>query len=97
MAKTEEIVEIMLSIPQRIISYNSNPEGQYLYFEQRKQIAESIYKWYNKEKETVKKILNEIADWTIDSKGNTIKDCKCYKRLCEKYDLYKKYEIEMVR
>ena len=43
MTKEQQIEEIMLTIPQKIVAYNSDPKGQHLYGEQRLQIAESLY------------------------------------------------------
>lgn len=42
--KIDEIKEMMLDIPQKIIAYDGNPAGQHLYGEQRQQIAETLYK-----------------------------------------------------
>lgn len=42
--KTDEIKEMMLNIPQKIVAYNGDPARQYLYEEQRQQIAETLYK-----------------------------------------------------
>ena len=41
--KEQQIEEIMLTIPQRIVAYNGDPKGQHLYGEQRLQIAEVLY------------------------------------------------------
>ena len=38
-----EIREIMLTVPQKIVAYDSNPAGQHLYGEQRQEIAEALY------------------------------------------------------
>ena len=39
----EEIEEMMLTVPQKIVAYDGNPAGQHLYGEQRQQIAETLY------------------------------------------------------
>lgn len=38
-----EIREMILTVPQKIVAYDSNPAGQYLYCEQRQEIAEALY------------------------------------------------------
>lgn len=43
MNKEQQIEEIMLTIPQKIVAYNGDPKGQHLYGEQRLQIAEVLY------------------------------------------------------
>lgn len=43
MDKEQQIEEIMLTIPQKIVAYNGDPKGQHLYGEQRLQIAEVLY------------------------------------------------------
>lgn len=43
MNKEQQIEEIMLTIPQKIVAYNGDPKGQHLYGEQRQQIAEALY------------------------------------------------------
>ena len=43
MNKAQQIEEIMLTIPQKIVAYNGDPQGQHLYGEQRLQIAEVLY------------------------------------------------------
>lgn len=43
MNKEQQIKEIMLTIPQKIVAYNGDPKGQHLYGEQRLQIAEVLY------------------------------------------------------
>lgn len=43
MNKEQQIEEIMLTIPQKIVAYNGDPKGQHLYEEQRLQIAEVLY------------------------------------------------------
>lgn len=40
----EQIEEMMLAVPQKIVAYDSNPKGQHLYGEQRSQIAEELIK-----------------------------------------------------
>ena len=39
----EEIEEMMLTVPQKIVAYDGNPAGQHLYGEQRQEIAEALY------------------------------------------------------
>lgn len=39
----KEIEEMMLTVPQKIVAYDSNPAGQHLYGEQRQEIAEALY------------------------------------------------------
>ena len=39
----KEIEEMMLTVPQKIVSYDMNPKGQHLYGEQRQEIAEAVY------------------------------------------------------
>ena len=43
MDKKQQIEEIMLKVPQKIVAYDGNPAGQHLYGEQRQQIAEAVY------------------------------------------------------
>lgn len=43
MNKEEQIKEMLLAIPQKIVAYDMNPKGQHLYGEQRQQIAEALY------------------------------------------------------
>lgn len=43
MNKEQQIEEIMLTVPQKIVAYDGNPSGQHLYGEQRQEIAEAIY------------------------------------------------------
>lgn len=38
-----EIREMILTVPQKIVAYDSNPAGQHLYGEQRQEIAEALY------------------------------------------------------
>lgn len=64
MNKEQEIKEIMLDIPQKIIAYDGNPAGQHLYGEQRQQIAEAIYKAdYRKIGTIERRTAKNIADW----------------------------------
>ena len=39
----KEIEQMMLTVPQKIVAYDSNPAGQHLYGEQRQEIAEALY------------------------------------------------------
>ena len=43
MNKEQQIKQMMLDVPQKIIAYDGNPAGQHLYGEQRQQIAEALY------------------------------------------------------
>lgn len=43
MNKEQQIKQIMLTIPQKVVAYDGNPEGQHLYGEQRQEIAEALY------------------------------------------------------
>ena len=43
MTKQEQIKEMMLTVPQKIVAYDGNPAGQHLYGEQRQEIAEALY------------------------------------------------------
>lgn len=68
--KTDEIKEMMLNIPQKIIAYDGNPAGQHLYGEQRQQIAEALYKaGYRKIDEFVEKLKKNVHNYypSIDS------------------------------
>lgn len=38
-----EIREMILTVPQKIVAYDMNPKGQHLYGEQRQEIAEALY------------------------------------------------------
>ena len=39
----KELREMILTVPQKIVAYDSNPARQYLYCEQRQEIAEALY------------------------------------------------------
>lgn len=43
MNKEQQIKQMMLDVPQKIVAYDGNPLGQHLYGEQRQQIAEVLY------------------------------------------------------
>lgn len=43
MNKEQQIKQMMLDVPQKIVAYDGNPVGQHLYGEQRQQIAEALY------------------------------------------------------
>lgn len=43
MNKEQQIKQMMLDVPQKIVAYDGNPTGQHLYGEQRYQIAEALY------------------------------------------------------
>lgn len=64
MDKEQEIKEMMLDIPQKIVAYDGNPTGQHLYGEQRQQIAESLYKAGYRKIDTIERLTARgIADW----------------------------------
>lgn len=42
MNKEQQIEEMMLAVPQKIVAFDMNPKGQHLYGEQRKEIAEAL-------------------------------------------------------
>ena len=44
MNKEQQIEEMLLDVPQKIVAYDGNPAGQHLYGEQRQEIAEALYK-----------------------------------------------------
>lgn len=43
MSKEQQIKEMLLDVPQKIVAYDGNPAGQHLYGEQRQEIAEALY------------------------------------------------------
>ena len=43
MNKKQQIEEMLLDVPQKIVAYDGNPAGQHLYGEQRQEIAEALY------------------------------------------------------
>lgn len=43
MNKEQQIKEMLLDVPQKIVAYDGNPAGQHLYGEQRQEIAEALY------------------------------------------------------
>lgn len=43
MNKEQQIKQMMLAVPQKIVAYDGNPAGQHLYGEQRQEIAEALY------------------------------------------------------
>ena len=43
MNKEQQVKEILLDIPQKIVTYGGIPAGQHLYCEQRQEIAEALY------------------------------------------------------
>ena len=43
MNKEQQIKQMMLDVPQKIVAYDGNPAGQHLYGEQRQEIAETLY------------------------------------------------------
>lgn len=53
--KKRYIARMALDIPQKIVAYNGDPEGLYLYIEQREEIAQALYELgYRKQYELVK-------------------------------------------
>lgn len=75
-----EIEEIMLTVPQKIVAYDMNPKGQHLYGEQRQEIAEALYNaGYRKIdescvvitkaelKEYERQAIKEFAKWIKDN------------------------------
>lgn len=43
MNKEQQVKEMLLDIPQKIVTYGGVPAGQHLYCEQRQEIAEALY------------------------------------------------------
>ena len=43
MNKEQQIKQMMLDVPQKIVAYDGNPAGQHVYGEQRQEIAETLY------------------------------------------------------
>ena len=43
MNKEQQIKQMMLDVPQKIVAYDGNPAGQHLYGEQRQEIADTLY------------------------------------------------------
>nr|DAU28836.1 MAG TPA: hypothetical protein [Caudoviricetes sp.] len=43
MNKEQQVKEMLLDIPQKIVTYGGIPAGQHLYVEQRQEIAEALY------------------------------------------------------
>lgn len=43
MNKEQQVKEMLLDIPQKIVTYGGIPAGQHLYCEQRQEIAEALY------------------------------------------------------
>ena len=64
MNKEQEIKEMMLDIPQKIVAYDGNPTGQHLYGEQRQQIAEALYKAGYRKIDTIERLTaKRISEW----------------------------------
>lgn len=73
MSKEQQIEEIMLTIPQKIVAYNGDPKGQHLYGEQRLQIAEALYNaGYRKVPENERFVINMKNALEIE-KENAVK------------------------
>ena len=99
MSKEQEIKEIMLDIPQKIVAYDSNPAGQHLYGEQRQQIAEALYKADYRKIDTIeRRTAKDIADWIAfrASHGGYVEPVQNI--LSELSDLIKRnYRVEEVK
>jgi hypothetical protein len=60
--RNKQIEEMARDIPQRIVAYDRDPNGQYLYTEQRLEIAEILVNAdYLKQSEVVKEVLEKAA------------------------------------
>ena len=60
---TKAVEEMANNIPNTVMSYNGNPQGQKLYIEQRKQIATAlIAAHYRPESEVRAEAVRELAD-----------------------------------
>ena len=58
--RNKQIEEMARDIPQRIVAYDRDPNGQYLYTEQRLEIAETLVNAdYLKQSEVVKEVLEK--------------------------------------
>ena len=81
----EHIKEMANIIPDNIISYNGNPQGQHIYAEQREDIAKELYKaGYRKESDTAEKILTYL----YAKMGNSaLSDTELIKALAIQYDV----------
>lgn len=75
MSKEQQIEEIMLTVPQKIVAYDGNPAGQHLYGEQRQQIAEALYNaGYRKLSDNV--ILLDNDCFTVIAVNKSIQEIK---------------------
>lgn len=80
MNKEQQIKQMMLDVPQKIVAYDGNPAGQHLYGEQRRQIAEALYNaGYRKIQDTLTNV-NDVGRKEIKSLGGNkmTKLDKCY-------------------
>ena len=58
MSREKQIEEMARDIPQRIVAYDRDPDGQYLYTEQRLEIAQTLYNaGYRKQKEDTVEVV----------------------------------------
>lgn len=63
MNKEQQIKQMMLDVPQKIVAYDGNPAGQHLYGEQRRQIAEALYNiGYRKIQDTLTNVLTMLVE-----------------------------------
>lgn len=63
MNKEQQIKQMMLDVPQKIVAYDGNPVGQHLYGEQRYQIAEALYNaGYRKIQDTLTNVLTMLVE-----------------------------------
>ena len=63
MNKEQQIKQMMLDVPQKIVAYDGNPAGQHLYGEQRNQIAEALYNaGYRKIQDTLTNVLTMLVE-----------------------------------
>lgn len=76
--KEQQIKQMVLDVPQKIVAYDGNPAGQHLYSEQRQEIAEALYNaGYRKESDIetelqklyiVKDLRHQLADTEAKNK-----------------------------
>ena len=78
----EEIEEMMLTVPQKIVAYDGNHAVQHLYREQRREIAEALYNAgygdvneYKAEIERLKEKCEELRNEKWDAQDDL--DCYC--------------------
>lgn len=61
-----QVKEIASAIPNNIIAYDGDPNGQHLYTEQKEYIAIQLYNvGYRKDSDTAKKILTYLYEKLI--------------------------------